>query len=975
MSEMENLGVEQGNKPDEIDLTKAVKGLKGLFNKENPAASVFIILAFISLLLSLVSIINIGLGNNFVGKFTVIFPSWILIFLTLMLFLSYVTARLKKYKLMFLPLILWLLIITVSVRTSNISQLIDVATGEPTLGPDLDPFLYLRHAMEINDRSLENPDSFRYGGSENYAYKNLMPWAIFLIFKIISLFSSTSITYAAIITPVILFLISAIGFLLFTKTIFAFKFSEKKAWVGAIIASLLYVVTPSMLHRTTAGIPEIESLGIVWFWFAFLFFTMAWKSETQKKILVYGLLSGIFTGLMSWTWGGYRYIYMIICLTVLMFFLFQKDNEKNFKIFFAWVIPALILEFLRIGNVFGVITNITDTGFAFFTIFVLGVDWILHKTNLEKTLRLNKFNLPRPIKSAILGIIILVGIFILWKGSFVIETVGNIFERILYPFGRERVGLTVAENKVPYFQEILGNFKYLFWTFALGIWAVFYTATKKFNLNKKIIFNSLFIIMVLGFIFNRYSPTSLFNGDNFISRLFYLGGIILFFVFTLYVIIKAHIKKDEKTLSDFKEIDFSLILLISFAFFTLLSMRGAIRLLFIISPMLPIFSGFLFINLLNYSENGKGTKKLAGVIMSAVVILLLAATFVQYYEITDNSTKSTIPSSYTQQWQKAMSWTRENTPQESTFVHWWDYGYWVQTIGERPTVTDGGHFIGYWDHLIGRYLLTTPFPETALSFMKTHNVSYLLIDSTDLGKYSAYSSIGDDEEVSDRLSWLPVLGLDSRQTQETANSTITVYVGGFTIDKDIIYKQNNENIFLPQGKAGLGGVLLEIKETDIEQEISQPTGVFVYNGQQYNLPIRKLFVNGQIIDFKEGVNSTVIVIPAAEVSQTGNVNINNQGAMIYLSEKTQDSLFAQLYLMNDPSNLYPSISLVHSEDDALVASLKAQGANINDLLYYQGFRGPIKIWDIKYPDEIIEREEFLRTSGNYGEFDDLEFTK
>ena len=31
----------------------------------------------------------------------------------------------------------------------------------------------------------------------------------------------------------------------------------------------------------------------------------------------------------------------------------------------------------------------------------------------------------------------------------------------------------------------------------------------------------------------------------------------------------------------------------------------------------------------------------------------------------------------------------------------------------------------FWDHLIGRYLLTTPNPETALSFMKAQNVSYL----------------------------------------------------------------------------------------------------------------------------------------------------------------------------------------------------------------------------------------------------------
>ena len=54
------------------------------------------------------------------------------------------------------------------------------------------------------------------------------------------------------------------------------------------------------------------------------------------------------------------------------------------------------------------------------------------------------------------------------------------------------------------------------------------------------------------------------------------------------------------------------------------------------------------------------------------------------------------------QWQGAMSWVRNNTTEGSLFVHWWDYGYWIQYLGERPTVTDGGHSNSYWDHLIGR---------------------------------------------------------------------------------------------------------------------------------------------------------------------------------------------------------------------------------------------------------------------------------
>ena len=100
-----------------------------------------------------------------------------------------------------------------------------------------------------------------------------------------------------------------------------------------------------------------------------------------------------------------------------------------------------------------------------------------------------------------------------------------------------------------------------------------------------------------------------------------------------------------------------------------------------------------------------------------------------------------------------MGWIRNNTTPNALFVHWWDYGYFIQTLGERPTVTDGGHAGGgtSGDHYIGRYILTTTNPKTAYSFMKTLNVSYLLIDPTDMSKYSAFSEIGSNDSW-DRVS-------------------------------------------------------------------------------------------------------------------------------------------------------------------------------------------------------------------------------
>ncbi len=968
---------------EEIDLTKAFYNIKNFSNliKKNPYFSGFVILTILFFIISLLGYSNVNLGNNFVNSFIHMFTPEMLLLLCMAFVLSSISAYFRKYKIMFLPIILWILLLSVDIRISNIDGLKDITTNDWTLGPDLDPFLYLRHAQEIDEGRLQNPDTMRNAplGSDNYALKNLMPWAIFYTYKGISLFNETSITYAAIITPVILFIISAIGFLLFTKVVFSFKFSERKSWIGAIIASLFYITSPSMLHRTTAGIPEIESLGMVWFWFALLFFAMAWKEEKSKKTIIYGVLAGVFTGLMGWSWGGYKYIYMIICLSSLVMFLFQKDIKKNFKIFIWWLVPALIIEFLRVESVREIATSLTDTGLALFILLVMLVDAVIFNTNLMHKIKMEKINLPRSIKSLLIAFIINALFFSAFKPDFIFSIFGDIINKLLHPFGRGRVGLTVAENAVPYFQEILNNFDYLFWTFFFGTLIVFYQATKHFRIKERVTLNLFFMIFITGFIFSRYSPSSVFNGENFISKLLYIGGLLMFIAVVLFIYIRAYLnrhKEGHNLLENFKEIDFSYILLLVFSFWAIVSMRGAIRLLFIISPILPILSSFLLIQIISYRKesNKGGIKRLFSTISMIVLIILMTMVFVNYAQISSASNKATIPSSYNQQWQKAMGWVRDNTLEGSIFVHWWDYGYWVQTIGQRPSVTDGGHFIGYWNHLVGRYVLTTPYPETAFSFMKTHEVSYLLIDPTDIGKYSAYSSIGNDASGNDRYSWIPTVVSDPSQIQETSNGTTRIYQGGFSLDKDIIYEEGGKQILLPEGKAYVAGVILETKNDGESLSFTQPQAAIVYLGNQMKVPVRYLYYDGKILDFKSGINSVVRIVPM--IYQSGeSYQVDNLGSMMYLSEKTAFGLVGQLYLLNDSFKKYEGINLVHSQQDAAIEYFNSQGANFKDFVYFNGIRGPINIWEVNYPENIIEREEFLRTYGGYGEFDNLGFTK
>ncbi|MCR4327270.1 MAG: hypothetical protein NUV46_01670 [Nanoarchaeota archaeon] len=955
----------------------------------------FSVLTLFSLLFWLSSSLTFSLQINFLVQVVNLFPSFFWLLLAIASIVSGVLAYYEKYSWMFLPIIIWLLFTTAVVRTSNIPGLVNAATGEATLGPDLDPFLFLRNAIEISEgRNMGELDLMRYAplGATSYIKANMMPWAIFYTYKFLNLFTDYSVTQAAIVAPVIFFLISVVGFFFFVYLLFSFKLSKKKALLGATIASFFYSFAPMLLHRTVAGIPELESLGLMWFWFAFLFFILAWRENfvnegknffvRNKKLILYGLLAGLFTGAMSWTWGGYRYIYMTLALATFLAFFFNIDKKKNLLVFSSFLLTGLILELIKVKSIFSIISSFTDTGLALGVFLILLLNYLIFETKFKHTEVIRKIKektkLPENVLSIILFIIFGLVIMTLLRPSFVPEMFSSIFERLLSPFGSGRIGLTVAENRAPYFIEILSNFGGLVWLFLAGLVLMFYEAVKHFSPKKKWGLFLFFVIFVVTFVFSRISSGNVLNGENFISKFLYFGGLILFVIVLLVIYFKSYLKRDEKTLLDFSKINFASLVLISLSIWGIVSMRGAVRLFFIIAPIIIIVASYFFVKLMDYRKEKDDLGKLFTWILILVSLFILVTTFVNYSSTTVYGAKQTIPSSYNYQWHYAMDWVSKNTPEGSVFTHWWDYGYWVQTLGGRPTVSDGGHYINWWDHTVARYLLTTSKPETALSLMKTHNVSYLLIDSTDVGKYSAFSGIGSDETGKDRFSWIPVMPVDVSQTRELNSSTQLIYVGGQPIDTDIIYEDNDTPLFLPAQKAGLAGIVVEYSTQDGEISFVQPRGVFIYNNQRYDLPIRYIFYNGNIVDFGKGVNSLVRFIPGIEQT-SGGMTVNPLGALVYLSEKTKDTLFAQLYLMDDPNNLYPTISIAHIEDDSVVKSLKSQGLNnMGSFMYYQGLRGPIKIWKVSYPENTLENEEFLMNTGsegNWASLDNLEFTK
>lgn len=849
--------------------------------------------------------------------------------------------------------------IAVKIRTRNLPLLKDITTGTWTLGPDLDPFFFLRLAQYIVENGkLFAIDTMRYVpiGFNMQGEYILHPYLIAWFHKIAVIFGSESVTHSAILYPVFMFALTVIAFFFFTKGIFIKQLGKANASIIALISSFFLSVTPVLLPRTIAGIPEKESAAFLFMFLTFYFFLSAWQSKKNLGKYGFSILAAISTAIMASIWGGFMFIFLSIAPAMFIAFLLGKVKKDQFFIYGSWLFLSFILMIIYRGfSPTGLITS-TTTAPSVIVLFIMTTHFVISRTKLKNYFSYKWIkNIPPRIVSLIIAIaLILVATMFLFGPFFVIHITGDIKNALIQP-ATSRLIQTVAENRQPFFTEwassfgpYIKNIPIFFWLFFIGSVYLFYKMIFVLKKNEKIILTLAYVVFLTAIIFSRYSPNSTFNGTNFISLAFYAGGFIAFVVVLGYYYYKYYVLEKEEQL---KNIDIGFILIFALFVLSIVAARSAVRTVMMLVPPASIIISYFVVASFNDARKAKEDTKRIIVLVGAIIITI-ATIFAgyQFYNQVNAEAGGYAPSIYTQQWQKAMAWVRENTTKDAVFGHWWDYGYWLQSIGERATVLDGGNAVSYWNHLMGRYALTGNSDRDALEFLYTHNTTHFLIDSTDIGKYTAFSSIGSDKNY-DRRSWLTTFLKDNNQIRETKNSTVFLYSGGTILDGDIIYDNNGSRIFLPAGRAGIGAVLIE--KNSAGEIVSQPIGIYIYQNNQFRLPLRYAFANGKFIDYEEGVEAGVFVFPY--VDQT---KIDLDGAMLYLSDRTVKSQLARLYLYKEDN---PYFKLVHSEDDFVVAQIKAQNPNISDIVFFNGVRGPIRIWEINYPDDIEFKDKYLST--------------
>jgi len=177
--------------------------------------------------------------------------------------------------------------------------------------------------------------------------------------------------------------------------------------------------------------------------------------------------------------------------------------------------------------------------------------------------------------------------------------------------------------------------------------------------------------------------------------------------------------------------------------FGLMAIYGAasyVRLMIVVAPSIALLAGLAMTSILGYAyqlikqkseKKGRATflNKWYGILIIAIIIVAMVPIVYPNIQAADRPTMIVSASTgYVTEipdWEEALSWMASNIPSTAVVGEWWDYGYWINIMGNCTVISDNGTTNGTQITLIADAFLNN---ETyALSIFKNMNVSYVVV--------------------------------------------------------------------------------------------------------------------------------------------------------------------------------------------------------------------------------------------------------
>ena len=433
---------------------------------------------------------------------------------------------------------------------------------------------------------------------------------------------------------------------------------------AGLFSALLFSVSLPILIRGPIGWFKSEPLGL--FLSLLAIYLLLSGISSQNKKIVFGkiIAAGIFTAFSISAWGGNQFFIIPIGLFFIALPFLRNDHK-----FIIWAIPLytittvlISLGFERVSSNF--IFGLGGLSLIVSTLFLIACIFIQNKSSKNKTRN---------------GLLFLVALLVITPSIMIIDSDSQFlpsasfrYLNALNPFLTTSIPLvdSVAEHATTTIAQSFSFHSVLMIFSGIGIWLIIKNVQNK---NSSFIKNDMLAFSLIIGIAGVYVGSTFVRLEVFTS---------------IAVIILASLGLTALTKEFFK----------------------------------------------NKSDNKKSIGKLIKLPFVTGIIILLIIPLV-YPVGADLFTISKTPPTIlnggtafpvsTTDWLDSMEWLKNNTPKDAVVAAWWDYGYWIQTMGERATLADNSTISTAKIENIARMLLSNP--DEAWHSLQELHADYILV--------------------------------------------------------------------------------------------------------------------------------------------------------------------------------------------------------------------------------------------------------
>ncbi len=137
----------------------------------------------------------------------------------------------------------------------------------------------------------------------------------------------------------------------------------------------------------------------------------------------------------------------------------------------------------------------------------------------------------------------------------------------------------------------------------------------------------------------------------------------------------------------------------------------------------------------------------------------------------------------TSDWLDSMEWIKNNTPKDAVVAAWWDYGYWISTMGERATLADNSTVNTKIITNIAKMLLSNP--DEAWHLLQEMQADYILVfvagEKLNINSPDSFYVLRGGGDESKKQWFMRIAGFDESKFLHSNGSDGTDYFNNETL--------------------------------------------------------------------------------------------------------------------------------------------------------------------------------------------------